>query len=303
MTHYVNMHRLRVDRRLYEFVETEALPGTGIPNHAFWSGFDRLIHDLTPHNTGLLERRDAMQRQLDEWHRENRDCFDFAAYKSFLQGIGYLEADVEDFQVSTANVDDEIALQAGPQLVVPVNNARYALNAANSRWGSLYDALYGTDAIGDEDGAERTSDYNAVRGGKVIAFARAFLDRTIPLAQGSHADAVNYAISDGELAVQLRSGAVTRLRENSKLIGYQRTPENPSALLLRNHGLHFEIQFDRHHPVGGNDDAGIKDILLEAALTTIMDAEDSVTAVDGEDKVLVYRNWLGLMKGTWIRPS
>ncbi|SFJ91337.1 malate synthase [Paenibacillus sp. UNC496MF] len=297
MTHYVNVHRLRVDRRLYEFVETEALPGTGVQNHAFWSGFDRLIHDLTPRNTELLERRDAMQRQLDEWHRENRDRFDFAAYKSFLQGIGYLEADVEDVQVSTANVDDEIALQAGPQLVVPVNNARYALNAANSRWGSLYDALYGTDAIGDEDGAERTSDYNAVRGGKVIAFARAFLDRTIPLAQGSHADAVNYAVSDGQLAVQLRSGAVTRLRENSKLIGYQGTPESPSALLLRNHGLHFEIQIDRLHPVGGTDDAGIKDILMEAALTTIMDAEDSVTAVDGEDKALVYRNWLGLMKG------
>ncbi|NBD24955.1 malate synthase G [Paenibacillus glycinis] len=297
MTHCVNVQRLQVDRRLFEFVEKEALPGTGVQSDAFWSGFDRLIHDLSPRNAELLQRRDKMQRQLDEWHLENRDRFDFAAYKSFLLAIGYLEPDVEEVQISTTNVDDEVALQAGPQLVVPVNNARYALNAANARWGSLYDALYGTDAIGDEDGAGRTSGYNAVRGGNVVAFARAFLDRAIPLAQGSHADAANYAVSGGRLAVRLRSGDATGLRENGKLIGYQGTPDSPSALLFRNHGLHVEIQIDRSHPIGGADDAGIKDILMEAALTTIMDAEDSVTAVDGEDKVLVYRNWLGLMKG------
>ncbi|MFC4808099.1 malate synthase G [Paenibacillus sp. GCM10023250] len=297
MALYVNVHRLRVDRRLFEFVETEALPGTGLQRDAFWSGFDRLIHDLTPRNTELLERRDAMQRLLDDWHRAHRDRFDFAAYQSFLHDIGYLEPEADDFLISTSNVDDEVARLAGPQLVVPVNNARYALNAANARWGSLYDALYGTDAIGEEEGAARASGYNAVRGGKVIAFARGFLDRTIPLAAGSHADAASYAVSDGRLTVRLRSGAMTGLRENGKLIGYRGTPDNPSALLFRNHGLHFEIQIDRHHPIGGTDAAGIKDILMEAALTTIMDAEDSVTAVDGEDKVLVYRNWLGLMKG------
>ncbi|RAP77028.1 malate synthase G [Paenibacillus montanisoli] len=297
MNQYINVRNLQVDRHLFDFLESEVLPGSGVASGAFWSGFDRLIHDLTPRNSEILQRRNEIQRLLDDWHQRNRGSFDFAEYKAYLREIGYLEPDVDDFLVCTKNVDDEIALQAGPQLVVPVNNARYALNAANARWGSLYDALYGTDAIDENGGAERSSAYNSVRGGRVIAFGRRFLDQAIPLAQGFHADAMRYAVSEGQLSIHLRNGVATGLRESRKLKGYQGTPENPTALLFRNHGLHFEIQFDRNHPVGQSDDAGIKDILMEAALTTIMDAEDSVTAVDGEDKVLVYRNWLGLMKG------
>ncbi|TDF98793.1 malate synthase G [Paenibacillus piri] len=297
MKDYVQAGRLQVAPELYQFVNAEALPGTGVSAERFWSGFDALVHELTPRNRALLAKRDDIQRQIDEWHNSNRGGFSFAAYKSFLQEIGYLEPETEDFQVTTRQVDDEIAVQAGPQLVVPVNNARYALNAANARWGSLYDALYGTDAIGEEDGAERQATYNPIRGEKVIAFAKAFLDRAAALSEGSHQDAVGYAVVHGQLSVTLRNGTAARLQDAAKLAGYQGPADRPSAVLIVNNGLHFEIQIDRDHPIGRTDPAGVKDIAMEAALTTIMDCEDSVTAVDAEDKVLVYRCWLGLMKG------
>jgi len=296
MNEYVTVGNLKVAATLYDFIRTEALRGSGVDEEAFWSGFDALIHDLSPRNRALLEKRDDLQARIDAWHKRNRTS-EPEEYKAFLQEIGYLEPEPADFEVATEGVDDEIARMAGPQLVVPVNNARYALNAANARWGSLYDALYGTDAIDDADGAERRSGYNPVRGDRVIAFAKSFLDRTAPLAEGSHADVVGYAVEEGRLRVALRSGSTASLQDEGRFVGYRGDPAAPEAVLLRNHGLHFEIQIDREHAVGRTDAAGVKDILMEAALTTIMDCEDSVAAVDAEDKVAVYRNWLGLMKG------
>ncbi|MDR6121775.1 malate synthase [Bacillus sp. SLBN-46] len=297
MTNYVKKGKLQVAQKLYDFINSEALPGSGVDPEQFWSGFEALIHDLTPKNKELLATRDDIQNKLNTWHRENNENFDFNAYKSFLTELGYLEPEVEDFEIATANVDDEITLQAGPQLVVPVNNARYAINAANARWGSLYDALYGTDAISEEDGASREGRYNPVRGAKVIDFARDFLDKTAPLKDASHKDAVRYMISEGKLSVSLSNSTSTGLKDEEKFVGYKGNQEDPSAVLLKNNGLHFEIQIDRNHPIGRTDEAGVKDVLLEAAITTIMDCEDSVAAVDAEDKVLVYQNWLGLMKG------
>lgn len=297
MEKYVKKGKLKVAQELYEFINLEALPGTGLDTEQFWSGFEELIFDLTPKNKELLATRDDIQTQLNTWYRENNETFDFDRYKSFLEEIGYLESEVEDFEIGTVDVDDEITLQAGPQLVVPVNNARYAINAANARWGSLYDALYGTDAISEEDGAHREGDYNPLRGAKVISFARNFLDQTVPLKDASHKDAVCYTIAAGKLNVSLSNGTTTGLKDEEKFVGYQGNQEDPLAILLKNNGLHFEIQIDRNHPIGKTDKAGIKDVLLEAAITTIMDCEDSVAAVDAEDKVLVYRNWLGLMKG------
>ncbi|WP_062234644.1 malate synthase G [Fictibacillus sp. FJAT-27399] len=297
MTNYVKVGNLQVAPKLYEFINLEALPGSGVDREKFWFDFGVLVKELTPKNKELLARRDEIQDQVNKWHVENRERFNFDAYKSFLQEIGYLEPQVEDFVITTQGVDDEIAVQAGPQLVVPVNNARYAINAANARWGSLYDALYGTDVISEENEAKRGDRYNAVRGEKVIAFGREFLDQSVPLNDASHEDAVQYQIVDGGLSVTLNNGKTTRLKVPSKLVGVQGDLENPTAVLLKNNRLHFEIQIDRNHPIGKTDDAGIKDILIEAAITTIMDCEDSVTAVDAEDKVLVYRNWLGLMKG------
>jgi malate synthase len=297
MKDYVKIGNLQVARIFYEFINTEALPGSGLNSERFWSDLETLIKDLTPKNKALLARRDEIQDKINIWHKENKGNFDFEKYKSFLQEIGYLEPEVEDFQITTEGVDDEITLQAGPQLVVPVSNARYALNAANARWGSLYDALYGTDAISDEGGAERQDTYNPIRGEKVIEYAREFLDQVTPLNGYSHKDAVKYAIVDGRLSVLLSNGETTTLKDDSKFVGYQGKPEDPSAILLKNNGLHIEIQIDRSHPIGKTDAAGVKDILLEAALTTIMDCEDSVAAVNAEDKVHVYRNWLGLMKG------
>lgn len=297
MTKYVKKGNLQVAKELYEFINSEALPGSGLDQEQFWSGFEVLIHDLTPRNKELLAIRDDIQNKLNTWHRENNEKFNFEKYKSFLTEIGYLEPEVDDFEIATTDVDDEITVQAGPQLVVPVNNARYAINAANARWGSLYDALYGTDAISEEGGAHREGSYNPVRGAKVIAFARNFLDQAAPLKDASHKDAVRYTIADGKLIVSLSSGRETGLKEAEKFAGYQGDPQAPSAILLKNNGLHFEIQIDCNHPIGRTDQAGVKDILLEAAITTIMDCEDSVAAVDAEDKVLVYRNWLGLMKG------
>lgn len=294
---YIKTGNLQVAEVLYDFINSEALPGSGLNREQFWAGFETLIRDFTPENRALLAKRDDLQKQIDAWHRENKNNFDFAGYKAFLQEIGYLEPQGEDFQVATQGVDSEIALQAGPQLVVPVTNARYLLNAANARWGSLYDALYGTDAISEEGGAGRGGAYNPTRGQKVIAFARDFLDQAVPLMQSSHRDVVKYAVVNGKLAGVLGNGENAELKNNAQLIGYQGEPAEPDAILLKNYGLHIEIQIDRDHPIGKTDPAGVKDIFLEAALTTIVDCEDSVAAVDADDKVLVYRNWLGLIKG------
>lgn len=293
---YVKAGSLQVDEQLFQFINNEVLPGTGINDQAFWNGFSAIVSELTPKNRHLLKKRDEMQQKIDDWHKEH--SFDFDQYKAFLKEIGYIESEADDFKVATENVDEEIALQAGPQLVVPVNNARYAINAANARWGSLYDALYGTDAIPETKGAEKKGSYNPVRGEKVIAFARRFLDEAAPLAQGSHAESASYVVQDGELVVTLMDGSQTRLKNKQQLQGVQGEAAAPSAILLKNNGLHFEIQIDKNDPIGQTDAAGIKDILMEAALSTIMDCEDSVAAVDAEDKVLVYRNWLGLIKGS-----
>ncbi|WP_096201575.1 malate synthase G [Bacillus sp. FJAT-45350] len=296
MENYTKVGNLQVATELFEFINSEALPESGLSKEEFWLGFEKIIHDLAPENSALLAKRENLQKAIDTWHKENKDKFEFDKYKSFLEAIGYLETEVEDFEIATEGVDEEIASQAGPQLVVPVNNARYAINAANARWGSLYDALYGTDAISEEDGAEKQASYNPVRGEKVISYAKDFLDQAAPLNTGSHKDAVKYTISNGQLIVSLQSGEA-KLADDTKFVGYQGQLEEPEAILLKNNGLHFEIQIDREHPIGKTDTAGVKDVLMEAALTTIMDCEDSVAAVDAEDKVEVYRNWLGLMKG------
>ncbi|MBX9997742.1 malate synthase G [Priestia aryabhattai] len=296
MTNYKQVGNLKVAPVLYQFINEEALPGSGLSTENFWSNFEALVTELTPVNKRLLEKRDQLQAQINAWHQENPDG-DFSEYKSFLTRIGYLEDKTEDFLIGTEGVDSEIAYQAGPQLVVPVNNARYAINAANARWGSLYDALYGTDAISEENGASRTSSYNPIRGEKVIAFAKNFLDEVVPLVQSSHAEVVQYSLENEKLVAQLNDGSLTELQEEEKFVGYQGEEESPDALLFKNNGLHFEVQIDRTDSIGKTDDAGVKDILMEAALTTIMDCEDSVAAVDAEDKVDVYRNWLGLMKG------
>ncbi|SDM43416.1 malate synthase [Franzmannia pantelleriensis] len=298
MTDRVTRHRLQVASELDRFINDQALPGTGVDAETFWSGVDALFHDLTPKNRELLAERERLQGELDAWHRENPGpVSDMPAYRDFLKRIGYLADTPAKVTATTANVDAEVATQAGPQLVVPVNNARYALNAANARWGSLYDALYGTDAISEDDGAEKGASYNPKRGDKVIAYARGVLDRAAPLATGSHRDAVNYALRDGHLVVTLDGGRETGLKDPGKLVGFQGDAAKPEGILLANHGLHLEIQFDTSHPIGKTDPAGVKDLLVEAALTSIMDCEDSVAAVDAEDKVVVYRNWLGLMKG------
>ena len=298
MTEHVQVGGLQVAKVLFDFVNNEAIPGTGITADQFWAGADKVIHDLAPKNKALLAKRDDFQARIDAWHQSRQGAaHDAVAYKAFLQDIGYLLPEAADFQATTQNVDDEIARMAGPQLVVPVMNARFALNASNARWGSLYDALYGTDAISEADGAEKGKGYNKVRGDKVIAFARAFLDEAAPLAAGSHVDSTRYTIVDGKLVVALKGGSNTGLRNDAQLIGFQGAASAPTAILLKNNGLHFEIQVDASTPVGQTDAAGVKDILMEAALTTIMDCEDSVAAVDADDKVVIYRNWLGLMKG------
>ncbi|MBT2645479.1 malate synthase G [Bacillus sp. ISL-34] len=296
MGEYVKVGNLQVASVLFEFINKDGLPGSELNQEQFWVDFEKLVHDMSPKNKKLLARRDKIQTKINTWHRENKEM-DFAEYKTFLQEIGYLEPEGEDFHITTEGVDDEIAFQAGPQLVVPVDNARYAINASNARWGSLYNALYGTDVISEKEGAYREGSYNEVRGGEVISFAKDFLDQVTPLKDHSHKDAVKYAVVDGKLAVTLRNGEITSLVEESKLVGNHGEYGKPSAILLKNNGLHFEIQIDRSHPIGKIDKAGVKDILMESTLTTIMDCEDSVAAVDADDKVLVYRNWLGLMRG------
>ncbi|MBV6285752.1 malate synthase G [Pseudomonas aegrilactucae] len=298
MTEHVQVGGLQVAKVLFDFVNNEAIPGTGVNAEQFWSGAEKIINDLAPKNKALLAKRDTLQAQIDAWHQARTgQAHDASAYKAFLQEIGYLLPEAADFQASTQNVDDEIARMAGPQLVVPVMNARFALNASNARWGSLYDALYGTDAISEAGGAEKGKGYNKVRGDKVIAFARAFLDESAPLAAGSHVDATRYSIAGGKLQVALKGGSNSGLRDDAQLIGYHGDAAAPTAVLLKHNGLHFEIQIDASTPVGQTDAAGVKDVLMEAALTTIMDCEDSVAAVDADDKVVIYRNWLGLMKG------
>ncbi|BCO89358.1 malate synthase G [Mycobacterium paraintracellulare] len=298
MTDRVSAGNLRVARVLYDFVNEEALPGTDIDPDSFWAGVDKVVTDLTPKNQDLLRRRDELQAQIDKWHRQRViEPLDIDAYREFLTEIGYLLPEPADFTITTSGVDDEITTTAGPQLVVPVLNARFALNAANARWGSLYDALYGTDVISEDDGAEKGSSYNKVRGDKVIAYARKFLDEAVPLESGSWADATGLSVEDGRLKVATADGSAG-LADPDKFAGYTGELGSPSwSVLLVNHGLHIEILIDPDSPIGKTDAAGIKDVILESAVTTIMDFEDSVAAVDADDKVLGYRNWLGLNKG------
>lgn len=297
MTQTTKASGLQVAANLFQFVEQEALPGTGVDSKAFWSGFDALVHDLSPKNRALLAERDRLQGELDQWHRAHPGPVrDLPAYRSFLESIGYIVPVPASVSATTGHVDREIAEQAGPQLVVPLSNQRYALNAANARWGSLYDALYGTDAIPETDGAEKKAAFNPVRGERVIARARAFLDEAAPLATGSHGNATHYSVDDGQLVVTLKNGD-TGLRTPAQFIGYQGKADAPSAVLLKHNGLHFEIQIDANDSIGKTDAAHVKDVLMEAAVSTIIDCEDSVAAVDADDKVQLYRNWLGLMNG------
>ncbi|WP_024804700.1 malate synthase G [Nocardia sp. BMG51109] len=303
MTERIQIGGLQIARVLHEFVENEALPGTGVDSAAFWSGAESIVDDLAPRNRTLLAERDEIQGKLDAWHAENPGAgYDRGTYKKYLTEIGYLRPEPADFTIGTQNVDDEIAGTAGPQLVVPVTNARFAINAANARWGSLYDALYGTDAIPEENGAEKAGPadnpgYNRVRGDKVIEWARNFLDDAVPLITGSHVGSRAYKIVDGELEVTLEDGTDIGLADASALAGYLGEPTAPTSVLLRHNGLHIDIRIDPDSPIGSTDSAGVEDVVLESAVTTIMDFEDSVAAVDAEDKVLGYHNWLGLMKG------
>ncbi len=301
MTARTSCHRLQVATPLYNFIEQQVLPGTGVASADFWKGFDAIVHDLGPKNAALLAERDRIQTEMDAWHRAHPGPIqDMPAYKAFLTKIGYLAPIPANAKATTTNVDAELALQAGPQLVVPVLNARYALNAANARWGSLYDALYGTDAISEDGGATRAGGYNPVRGAKVIAYGRKFLDQAAPLASGSHTDVTRYAVKAGTLSATLKNGSITGLADGNKFVGYQGDASAPSAILLVNHGLHIDIQIDSTTSIGQTDPAGVSDIILEAALSTILDLEDSVAVVDADDKVLAYSNWLGILKGTLV---
>jgi len=298
MTARTQIGGLQIANVIKELVENKIAPESGVSSATFWSELEKIVNDLTPKNRALLARRDALQARIDQWHQQHAgQPLDAAAYKAFLIEIGYLLPEVEDFTIETENVDPEIAKMAGPQLVVPINNARYALNATNARWGSLYDALYGTDAIEQSGDLAITASYNPARGAKVIEAARNLLDQAVPLADGSHKDATEYQIITGKLSVTLSDDSRTGLAQPEKLVGFNGDAEAPSAILLKNNGLHIEIQIDRHSMIGIEDAAGIKDLILEAAITTIQDCEDSVTAVDAEDKAVVYANMLGLIKG------
>ncbi len=295
---YIAKGSLSVSIKLDEFLTSEVLPDLNITSDHFWHSLETIVQEFGPRNRQLLEVRETLQHKIDDWHLSNKDqTHDFESYKFFLKEISYLSEDQGEFIIETQNIDPEIATIAGPQLVVPVMNARFALNAANARWGSLYDALYGTDMISEDNGATRAGSYNPVRGDKVIAFAKNFLDEHFPLSQGSHNDVSSYSLVNNSLSIGTVSGELTSLKDAAQFQGYQGSRENPSGILLKNNNLHAEIQIDSSHPVGATDKAGIKDVLLESAVTTIQDCEDSVAAVDGEDKVEVYRNWLGLMKG------
>ena len=298
MTTRTRMHQLDVATELFDFIEQQVLPGTGVESAAFWHGFDALVCDLAPKNATLLAERDRLQTELDQWHKAHPGPIrSMKGYRAFLTRIGYLVPEPATVRATTKNVDAELALQAGPQLVVPILNARYALNAANARWGSLYDALYGTDAIDESEGATRSGPYNPIRGARVIGYARHVLDRTAPLKTGSHVDSTGYAVVSGQLAVTLANGKTTALRNAKQLVGYQGDADRPSSVLLQHNGLHLDIRIDHSTPTGAVDAAGVSDVVLESALSTILDLEDSVAAVDAQDKVLGYRNWLGILKG------
>lgn len=303
MTDRIQKGGLQIATVLHNLIANEIAPGTGIDPDSFWAEFEKIVEDLGPKNVALLKKRDRLQAQIDQWHRDHKGQeVDAAAYKAFLTEIGYLVPEGDDFSIATSGVDDEIATLAGPQLVVPVMNARFALNAANARWGSLYDALYGTDVIPEDGGADKTGGYNPVRGEKVIAWANGFLDEATPLAAGSHDDVAAYKLIESggvkALAVTLQDGSESGLKSPDQFVGYLGDDGAPTSILLKNNGLHIEIQIDKNHPIGSSHESGVKDVVLESALTTIQDCEDSVAAVDAEDKVVVYRNWLGLMKGT-----
>ncbi|MDR3452161.1 MAG: malate synthase G, partial [Rhodoferax sp.] len=299
MTARTPVHNLQVATELHQFINDKVLPGTGVDGATFWQGFDAIVADLAPKNVALLAERDRLQTELDTWHQANPGPIrDMVAYRKFLETIGYLVPSPAGVKTTTAHVDDELAVQAGPQLVVPILNARYALNAANARWGSLYDALYGTDAIPETGGAEKGKGYNPVRGAKVIAFARNVLDQAAPLASSSHKDATGYTVAGGKLVVALQGGQTTGLKNPAQFIGYQGEAAAPSSILLRNHGIHIDIRIDRSTPIGKSDAAGVSDLVMEAALSTILDLEDSIAAVDAEDKLLAYSNWLGILQGT-----
>ena len=299
MSQPIVVDHLRVAPELKSFIDNEALPGTGVDPAAFWAGFSSLVTDLAPKNAALLKKRDDLQLAIDEWHKKNPGpILDMPAYRQFLESIGYLVTPPKQVQATTSNVDDELAIQAGPQLVVPILNARYALNAANARWGSLYDALYGTDAISEDNGAERAGGYNPVRGARVIAFARQFLDDAAPLSAGSHAQATAYHVDGGKLHVTLQDGQTVGLKNPTQFVGYNGEAAKPTNVLLVHNGLHIDVVIDRNTEIGKSDAAGVSDVVVEAALSTILDLEDSVAAVDAEDKVAGYRNWLGILKGT-----
>ena len=302
MTARTPVHRLQVATVLHQFIENQVLPGTGIAPTKFWQGFDALVTDLAPKNIALLAERDRLQSELDAWHKANPGAIAGArgmkAYRKFLEKIGYLVPVPAKVKASTKNVDAELALQAGPQLVVPITNARYALNAANARWGSLYDALYGTDVISEADGCEKGHGYNEKRGSKVIEYARHVLDRCVPLKTGSHLDATAYAVIENQLAVTKKSGKIVGLKNPAQFVGFQGEMAAPTSVLLSHHGLHMDIRIDKTHPIGRTDAAGVADLVLESALSTILDLEDSVAVVDADDKVLAYGNWLGILKGT-----
>ncbi len=298
MSARTTIHGLQVANELHRFIEDKVLPATGVDSAVFWQGFDAIVSDLAPKNIALLAERDRIQTEMDAWHKANPGPIaDMQGYRAFLEKIGYLLPQPKDVQTTTSNVDAELALQAGPQLVVPILNARYALNAANARWGSLYDALYGTDAIPETDGAEKGKGYNPVRGAKVIAFARDVLDQAAPLVNGSHKDATGYSVKDGQLVVTLHSSN-TSLQDPAAFVGYQGDAAAPSSVLLKHHGIHLDIQIDRSTAIGKTDAAGVSDVVLEAALSTILDLEDSVAVVDAADKVTAYSNWLGIVQGT-----
>ena len=295
---YINKGSLSVSTDLEAFLKSEVLPGLELSEDHFWNSLENIINEFSPRNKELLDIRESMQDQIDAWHLANPGGEkNLDVYKNFLKDIGYLLPEGEDFKITTENVDPEISSIAGPQLVVPVMNARFALNAANARWGSLYDALYGTDMISEDDGASKAGAYNPIRGDKVIAFSKNFLDKHFALNNASYIDASSFFIKEGHLEVGLNNGESVSLKNSDQFQGYQGTADKPSGVLLKNNNLHAEIQIDPSHSVGATDPAGIKDVLLESAITTIQDCEDSVAAVDGEDKVTVYRNWLGLMKG------
>jgi malate synthase len=301
MTTRTSIDGLEVATPLYRFIEDQVLPGSGVPSADFWKGFAQIVKDLTPKNDALLAKRDRLQADLDKWHQANPGPIkDMPAYRKHLQEIGYLESVPEKVTATTQNVDDELALQAGPQLVVPLLNARYALNAANARWGSLYDALYGSDVLSEDAGATKSGAYNPVRGAKVVAYARTFLDQAAPLSKGSHSDAVLYSVDGNKLVVTLKDGSKIDLANEKQFIGYQGDAAAPSSVLLVNNGIHIDILIDRSKTIGSTDAAGINDVVLEAALSTILDLEDSIAAVDADDKVLAYENWLGILKGTLV---